>query len=72
MATAAKAKAKLDMMALDRDLVAGLMQEHRLRLTIRPDGQIIGFLDDRAKLRSLVEAHYNHKPGARKRRAAAA
>jgi hypothetical protein len=47
---------KPDMMMLDRDLVVRLAEEHRLRITIRPDGQIIGFRDDLTKLRSLIEA----------------
>jgi len=50
------ADSKPDMMMLDRDLVVRLAEEHRLRITIRPDGQIIGFRDDLTKLRSLIEA----------------
>lgn len=48
-----------DMMMLDRDLVVRLAEEHRLRITIRPDGQIIGFRNDLTKLRSLIEEAYS-------------
>ena len=53
------ANPKPDMMMLDRDLVVRLVEEHRLRITIRPDGQIIGFRNDLTKLRSLIEAAYS-------------
>jgi hypothetical protein len=47
------------MMMLDHDLVVRLAEEHRLRITIRPDGQIIGFRNDLTNLRSLIEAAYS-------------
>jgi hypothetical protein len=42
-----------DMMMLNRDLVVRLATEHRLVLTIRPDGSIFGLHLD--KLRALVK-----------------
>jgi hypothetical protein len=50
---------KPDMMMLDHDLVVRLAEEHRLRITIRPDGQIIGFRNDLTNLRSLIKAAYS-------------
>jgi hypothetical protein len=57
--TQSDANPEPDMMMLNRDLVVRLATEHRLRITIRPDGQIIGFRDDLTKLRSLIEAAYS-------------
>ena len=43
------------MMMLKRDLVVRLATEHRLRITIRPDGSIFGLQYDLDKLRALVK-----------------
>ncbi len=44
-----------DMMMLNRDLVVRLATEHRLAITIRPDGSIFGLPHHLDRLRALVK-----------------
>ena len=44
-----------DMMMLSRDLVVRLAEQHRLAITIRPDGSIFGLPHHLTRFRALVK-----------------
>lgn len=44
-----------NMMMFSRDLVVRLAEQHRLAITIRPDGSIFGLTPDLDMLRALVK-----------------